>query len=151
MEDKTNLKSETAYFMMLQEGEEARVYLKDDVDAVIAAKDAEIARLKERKSPDIDDVVALGVYSGKSLPDELAYRKAAVDALLLKREIIERPIPGPAVAELKDPYFTTCVICNKPWGAGELHAMHRVSFHGRLVTNLFVCCDCNAKIRRGEI
>lgn len=47
MEDKTRLKSETAYFMMLQEGEEARVYLKDDVDAVIAAKDAEIARLKE--------------------------------------------------------------------------------------------------------
>ena len=151
MEDKTHLKSETAYFMMLQEGEEARVYLKDDVDAVLAAKDAEIARLKERKSPDIDDAVALGVYSGKSLPDELVYRKDAVDALLLKRGIIERPIPGPAVAGLKDPYFTTCVICNKPWGAGELHAMHSVTFHGRLVTRLFVCCDCNAKIRRGEI
>lgn len=151
MKDKTRLKSETAYFMMLQEGEEARVYLKDDVDAILAAKDAEIARLKERKSPDIDDAVALGVYSGKSLPDELVYRKAAVDALLLKRGIIERPIPGPAVAELKDPYFTTCVICDKPWGAGEPHYMHRISFHGRFVTNLFVCCDCNEKIRRGEI
>lgn len=151
MEDKTRLKSETAYFMMLQEGEEARVYLKDDVDAALAAKDAEIARLKERKSPDIDDAVALGVYSGKSLPDELVYRKAAVDALLLKRGIIERPIPGPAVAELKDPYFTTCVICNKPWGAGELHVLHQVTFHGRFVTNLFTCCDCARKIREGEI
>lgn len=151
MEDKMQLKSETAYFMMLQEGEEARVYLKDDVDAVIAAKDAEIARLKARKSPDIADAVALAVYSGKSLPDELVYRKAAVDALLLKREIIERPLPGPAVAELKDPYFTTCVICDKPWGAGEPHILHEVKFHGRLVTRLFVCCDCNAKIRRGEI
>lgn len=46
MEDKTRLKSETAYFMMLQEGEEARVYLKADVDAVLAEKDAEIARLR---------------------------------------------------------------------------------------------------------
>ena len=45
MEDKTRLKSETAYFMMLQEGEEARVYLKSDVDAVLAEKDAEIASL----------------------------------------------------------------------------------------------------------
>lgn len=57
MEDKMQLKSETAYFMMLQEGEEARVYLKDDVDAAIAAKDAEIARLKALKSPDIADVI----------------------------------------------------------------------------------------------
>lgn len=53
MDDKVRLKSETAYFMMLQKGEEARVYLKDDVDAVLAAKDAEITRLKERKPPEI--------------------------------------------------------------------------------------------------
>lgn len=52
MPDMRELKSETAYFMALQEGENARVYLKDDVDAVLAAKDAEIARLKERKSPE---------------------------------------------------------------------------------------------------
>lgn len=43
-----SLKSETAYFMMLQEGEEARVYLKDDVDAVLAEKDAEIQALKQK-------------------------------------------------------------------------------------------------------
>ena len=42
------LKSETAYFMMLQEGEEARVYLKDDVDAALAEKDAEIQALKQK-------------------------------------------------------------------------------------------------------
>lgn len=158
MEDKMHLKSETAYFMMLQEGEEARVYLKDDVDAVIAEKDAEIARLKARKTPDIDDAVALAVYSGKSLPNELVYRKAAVDALLLKRLVDpgftkKEPVVDTreAVAELKDEYCTHCVICGKPWGAGALHMQHRVTFHGRFVTNLYTCLDCNAKISRGEI
>lgn len=33
--DEMHLKSETAYFMMLQEGEEARVYLKSEADAYI--------------------------------------------------------------------------------------------------------------------
>jgi len=152
MEDKMHLKSETAYFMMLQEGEEARVYLKDDVDAVLAAKDRKIAELKNRVSPDVADANAMTIYYGKTLAEELVYRKADVDAILAKaRAKQERELPGPAVAELKDPYFTTCVICDKPWGAGEPHYMHRVAFHGRFVTNLFVCCDCNAKIRRGEI
>lgn len=63
MEDKTNLKSETAYFMMLQEGEEARVYLKADVDAVIAAKDAEIASLKGEISK-IQDKMCEDVFEG---------------------------------------------------------------------------------------
>lgn len=108
------LKSEMAYFMMLQEGEEARVYLKDDVDAVLTEKDAEIARLKK-------------IISG-------------ADKTF-----------GDAVAELKDPYYTHCAICDKPWGAGELHAMHHVTFHGRFIANLFTCCDCNRKIREGEI
>ena len=131
------LKSETAYFMMLQEGEEARVYLKDDVDPVLAAKDAEIARLKNRKSPDIDDALALGAV------------KTFVDPGFAKKEPVEDT--REAVAELKDEYCTHCVICGKPWGAGALHMQHRVTFHGRFVTNLYTCLDCNAKIRRGEI
>lgn len=138
MEDKTRLKSETAYFMMLQEGEEARVYLKDDVDAVLAEKDAEIARLKERKSPDIADALALSPV-GKRLVDPAFTKKEPVADT---RE---------AVAELKDEYCTHCVICGKPWGAGALHMQHRVTFHGRFVTNLYTCLDCNAKISRGEI
>lgn len=138
MEDKTRLKSETAYFMMLQEGEEARVYLKADVDAVLAEKDAEIARLKERKSPDIDDALALSPVG-----------KRIVDPAFTKKELVEDT--REAVAELKDEYCTHCVICGKPWGAGALHMQHRVTFHGRFVTNLYTCLDCNAKIRRGEI
>lgn len=106
------LKSETAYFMMLQEGEEARVYLKDDVDKVIAEKDAEIARLKKLCNA-----------------DEF----------------------GEAVADLKDPYYTRCAICDKPWGAGEPHILHHAKFHGCFVTALFTCCDCNRKIQEGEI
>jgi len=58
---------------------------------------------------------------------------------------------GEAIAELKDPYYTRCAICDKPWGAGELHALHRVTFHGRFITSLFTCCDCNRKIQEGEI
>jgi len=131
------LKSETAYFMMLQEGEEARVYLKDDVDPVLAAKDAEIARLKNRKSPDIDDALALGAV------------KTFVDPAFAKKEPVVDT--REAVAELKDKYCTHCVICGKPWGAGALHMQHRVTFHGRFVTNLYTCLDCNAKISRGEI
>lgn len=77
MADKMHLKSETAYFMMLQEGEEARVYLKDDVDAVLAEKDAEIARLKERKSPDIADALALSPV-GKRLVDPAFTKKEPV-------------------------------------------------------------------------
>lgn len=138
MEDKTRLKSETAYFMMLQEGEEARVYLKDDVDAVLAEKDAEIARLKERKSPDIADALALSPVGKRLVDPAFTKKEPVVDT----RE---------AVAELKDEYCTHCVICGKPWGAGALHMQHRVTFHGRFVTNLYTCLDCNAKISRGEI
>lgn len=108
------LKSETAYFMMLQEGEEARVYLKDDVDAALAEKDAEIDRLK-KMTGNLDNTF------------------------------------GEAVAELKDKYCTHCVICDKPWGAGEMHMLHRIAFHGRFITNLYTCCDCARKIREGEI
>ena len=56
-----------------------------------------------------------------------------------------------AVAELKDKYCTHCVVCGKPWGAGALHVLHRITFHGRFVTNLYTCCDCNAKIGCGVI
>ena len=130
----------------------AEFYLASEVDNLIADKDRKIAELKNRVSPDIADVNSLTIYYGKTLAEDLVYRKADVDTIMAKaRAKNEREIPGPAVAELKDPYFTTCVICNKPWGAGELHAMHRITSHGRFVTNLFVCCDCNAKIRRGEI
>lgn len=121
----------------MEEHENGAWYHRREVDALLAEKDAEIARLK-RKSPDIADVLALGLV-GKSF----------VDPGLAKKEPVEDTREG--VAELKDPYYTHCVICDKPWGAGELHAMHSVTFHGRLVTRLFVCCDCNAKIRRGEI
>ena len=132
------LKSETAYFMMLQEGEEARVYLKDDVDAILSEKDAEIARLKERKSPDIVDALALSPVGKRLVDPAFTKKEPVVDT----RE---------AVAELKDEYCTHCVICGKPWGAGALHMQHRVTFHGRFVTNLYTCLDCNAKISRGEI
>lgn len=138
MDDKMHLKSETAYFMMLQKGEEARVYLKDDVDAVLAAKDAEITRLKERKSPDIADALALRPAGKLFVDPGFAKKEPVVDT----RE---------AVAELKDKYCTHCVICGKPWGAGALHVRHPITFHGRFVTTVYTCCDCIAKISRGEI
>lgn len=116
----------------------AEFYLASEVDNLIADKDREIARLKEHKSPDIADALALSPVG-----------KPFVDPGFAKKEPVEDT--REAVAELKDPYYTTCVICNKPWGAGEPHYMHRVAFHGRFVANLFVCCDCNGKIRRGEI
>lgn len=116
----------------------AEFYLASEVDNLIADKDAEIARLKERKSPDIDDALALGAVGKPFVDPGFAYKKPVEDT----RE---------AVAELKDKYYTHCVVCDKPWGAGALHVKHRVSFHGRFVTDLFTCCDCNAKISRGEI
>lgn len=122
----------------MEEHENGAWYRRREVDALLAEKDAEIARLKERKSPDIADVLALRPV-GKSLVDPGLVRKEPVEDT---RE---------AVAELKDPYYTHCVICDKPWGAGELHAMHTVKFHGRFIVRLFTCCACNAKIRRGEI
>lgn len=116
----------------------AEFYLASEVDNLIADKDREIARLKDRKSPDIADALALSP-AGKAFVDPgFAKKEPVVDT----RE---------AVAELKDEYCTHCVICGKPWGAGALHMQHRVTFHGRFVTNLYTCLDCNAKISRGEI
>lgn len=46
----------------------AEFYLASEVDNLIADKDAEIARLKERKSPDIDDALALSP-AGKAFVD----------------------------------------------------------------------------------
>lgn len=114
------------------------VYMKDQVDTLLAKKDAEIVRLKERKSPDIVDALALSPV-GKRLVDP---------AFTKKEPVVDT---HEAVAELKDEYCTHCVICGKPWGAGALHMQHRVTFHGRFVTNLYTCLDCNAKISRGEI
>lgn len=121
----------------MEEHENGAWYHRREVDALLAEKDAEIARLK-RKSLDIADVLALGLA-----------RKAFVDPELAKKEPAEDT--REAVAELKDPYYTHCVICGKPWGAGELHAMHPVKFHGRFIISLFTCCACTAKIHRGEI
>lgn len=116
----------------------AEFYLASEVDNLIADKDREITRLKERKSPDISDALALSP-AGKFFVDPgFAKKEPVVDT----RE---------AVAELKDKYCAHCVICGKPWGAGALHMQHRVTFHGRFVTNLYTCLDCNAKISRGEI
>lgn len=46
----------------------AEFYLASEVDNLIADKDREIARLKERKSPDIDGALAL-IPAGKRLVD----------------------------------------------------------------------------------
>lgn len=113
-------------------------YLASEVDNLIANKDREISRLKERKSPDIADALALRPAGKLFVDPGFTKREPVVDT----RE---------AVAELKDEYCTHCVICGKAWGAGVLHMQHRVTFHGRFVTNLYTCLDCNAKISRGEI
>lgn len=116
----------------------AEFYLASEVDNLIADKDAEIARLKERTSPDIADALALSPVGKRLVDPAFTKKEPVVDT----RE---------AVAELKDEYCTHCVICGKPWGAGALHMQHRVTFHGRFVTNLYTCLDCNAKISCGEI
>jgi hypothetical protein len=116
----------------------AEFYLASEVDNLIADKDREIARLKDRKSPDIADALALSPAG-----------KPFVDPGFAKKEPVEDT--REAVAELKDKYCTHCVICGKPWGAGALHVLHRITFHGRFVTNLYTCCDCNAKISCGVI
>ena len=121
----------------MEEQENGAWYHRCEVDSLLAEKDAEIARLK-RKSMDIVDVLSLHPV-----------RKPLVDPRLLKKEPVEDT--RESVAELKDPYYTHCVICDKPWGAGEPHILHHVKFHGRLIASLFTCCDCNAKICRGEI
>lgn len=116
----------------------AEFYLASEVDNLVADKDREIARLKECASPDIADALALGAVGKPFVDPGFAIKESVEDT----RE---------AVAELKGTYCTHCVICGKPWGAGALHIQHRVTFHGRFVTNLYTCLDCNAKISRGEI
>lgn len=114
----------------------AEFYLASEVDNLIADKDREIARLKERKSPDTADALALSPAG-----------KLFVDSGFAKKEPVEDT--REAVAELKGKYCTHCVICGKPWGAGALHVQHRIAFYGRFVTNVYTCLDCNAKISCG--
>ncbi len=113
-----------------------------------------MSELKEVKLYDMN-LIKLGLRN-----DKLYFKSEADKALAAKDAEIARlnkiisdadKTSGEAVAELKEPYYTRCAICNKPWGAGELHALHRVTFHGRFVTSLFTCCDCNRKIQEGEI
>ena len=81
----------------------AEFYLASEVDNLIADKDRGIARLKDRKSPDIADALALSPAG-----------KPFVDPGFAKKEPVEDT--REAVAELKDKYCTHCVICGKPWG-----------------------------------
>ena len=133
----------------MAEHENGAWYLYREVDTLLAEKDAEIARLKERKSPDAADSLASAVNRAESLGEKPAYHKAAADTMLAHMRRNE--LHGEPIAELKDRYYTTCPLCERPWGAGEPHYIHRVAFHGRFVTSVFICCDCNAKISRGEI
>ena len=125
------------------------VYLKREADKVLAEKDqtieAQRKRLEELENKilfDREHPASLDEFAktcGFSLEDQ----KAPAE-----KEPVEDTCE--AVAELKDKYCTHCVICDKPWGAGEMHMLHRIAFHGRFITNLYTCCDCARKIREGE-
>lgn len=132
----------------MEEHENGAWYHRREVDSLLAEKDAEIARVKSRKSPDSTDALALAMHRAESLGEKPAYHKAA-DAVLAHMRRNE--LHGEPIAELKDRYYTTCPLCERPWGAGEPHYIHRVAFHGRFVTSVFICCDCNRKIENGEI
>ena len=133
----------------MAEHESGAWYHRREVDALLAEKDAEITRLKTQKSPDIDDALALTMCRAESPGEKPAYHKAAADAMLA--HIHRNELHGEPIAELKDRYYTTCPLCERPWGAGEPHYIRRIAFHGRFVASVYICCGCNRKIENGEI
>lgn len=46
---------------------------------------------------------------------------------------------------LNEKYYTHCFLCEKEWGAGNLHVMHRIYFLGKYVGTVFLCLDCADK------
>lgn len=51
---------------------------------------------------------------------------------------------------MDDKYYTHCFLCEKEWGAGNLHAIHQVKFHGKFVCNVFLCVDCSERVMKEE-
>lgn len=46
---------------------------------------------------------------------------------------------------MDEKYYTHCFLCEKEWGAGELHVMHQVTCFGKFVCNVYLCLDCAEK------
>lgn len=46
---------------------------------------------------------------------------------------------------IDEKYYTHCFLCEREWGAGELHVMHRVTCFGKNVCSVFLCVDCAEK------
>ena len=51
---------------------------------------------------------------------------------------------------MNDKYYTHCFLCEKEWGAGELHVLDRIYYYGKYVATVFLCLDCAHKHGIGE-
>lgn len=126
------------------------VYLKREADKMFVEKD-QIIEAQRKRLEELENKILFDREHPVSL-DEFAktcgFSLEGGQKAPAKKELVEDT--REAVAELKDKYCTHCVICDKPWGAGEMHMLHRITFHGRFITNLYTCCDCAHKIREGE-
>lgn len=46
---------------------------------------------------------------------------------------------------MDEKYYTHCFLCEKEWGAGNLHVMDRVEHRGKFLCNVYLCLDCARK------
>lgn len=51
---------------------------------------------------------------------------------------------------MDDKYYTHCFLCEKELVAGDLYAMHRVTYHGKFVCNVYLCLYCNERLTKEE-